>query len=477
MKNLEIDNSDKIGERTIGLEFENPVITVEGNAIDFPTIQKVWRTFEKYGWTPNYDPFLPNIIDKLSKQFSNTLQVSTISDSGAGNLELAFSPQPNLQTAEAAFKLVLMEVISILKENNLKLAGLALQPGQVPNFENFRRRNAMYAAWHEMDSSDIYISSTSAPISAHQVGVGTRPEELIEIINEFIKITGLITAIGGNSPIQNWKILPFKDWRILCMSSVRIAVNKPEFEKIMGFPKQPFTSLGHLLHYYLDTPSTMLPFIRHGEWIVPEENVNLLEYFKRKDGIQGHNLKGEKVKLIPEVEDFNWALVQLWPHTKPHLSLDPAKVNFDELMENFENDTLETYLKGRLTNCYVEFRSGSAAPVGEEMALPALFFGLMNNFAGLKDITKLHSWDEWKELVGFASVHGLGAKIENDEVADLLEKLVKIAEVGLKTRNLDEEVYLQPINGRLKSHQNPADRAIEAFKKGKTELLKFISYK
>ncbi len=475
MKNLNISDLKRFKRRTVGLELENPLLRSNGEPIDFKTIQKVWKSFVKEGWLPRIDPAINNVIDGLTKNF-NGVGASIISDGGAGNFELAITPQDNLNVTKRIYKKIRAEIISIIKKHDLILAGFAIQPGHIKNMDNFRRRNAMYLAWNELGSSDIYAGETSAAISAEQVGIGIKLKEFVETTNEVMKITGLIVALTGNSPIHNWKILPYKEWRIICMGQLRFVGNDEGFEKLIGFPDRPFSSVADFFGYYWDSPYMALPLLRNEEWIIPDKKVNFLRFFRAKY-IPGHNLKGEKIKIVPDKSDIEWAFIQMWPHAKPHLGLNLKKIKLSDFVKNFDNDTLEDYLDGKLSNCYIECRAAGAAPVGEELALPALMMGVINNIKELKKITKKYGWNEWKNLVFSAAVAGLDAKIKGKSIKPLLNDLYSCAMAGLKKRNLGEEKYLKDILKRIKSGENPADTALGKFKAGKSNFLKYIAYK
>jgi gamma-glutamylcysteine synthetase len=478
MKNLEVNDLANLGKKTIGLEFENPLLKRDGNAIDFPTIQSVWRSFEKKGWKPRFDPTLSDVIDAVSKDFG-VGSASIISDAGAGNFELALSPQANLDSAKAAYDKVMKEVLQVIKASNLILVGLAMQPGNIPDMEQFRRRNSMYIAWSEMGVSDIFANETSSAISAHQVGIGMKLSEFVEATNELMKISGLIIALCGNSAIQNWKVLPYKEWRAISIGTIRFINNIPEVEKLVGFPERPFTSVADFFKYYWEVPFMMLPLLRDRTgWIVLNDRVDYLKFFHGAP-VNGRILKGgEKVTVTAEVEDINWATIQMWPHVKPHFTIDTTKVKLEDFVTNFDNDTLETYLADKLTNCYIECRAAGASPVGEEMVIPALMLGIMNNLEGLKEITKLYNWKEWGDLVFEVSVHGIDSKIKGKSIIPLLNDLLSVALSGLSKRKLGEEKYLEPIKMRIKEKKNPADKCIEEFKKSGPEgLLNFSAYK
>lgn len=474
MKNLEIANVE-IGARTIGLEFENPLIHFDGRAIDFPTIQKVWRHFIKEGgWTPKNDSLLPNIIDGVFKKFGE-VSVSIIPDSGAGNFEVAFSPMQNLDEAKDAYKLVYDELITHLKKLKLTLIGYAVQPGELPPMDTFRRRNALYETWSKMESYDLAASLTSSPISAHQVGIGMSPTEFVERTNAMMAISGLIFSLCGNAPIQNWQILQMKDVRLICMHFLRFIVNAPGYDHLVGFPPKPFRSIADFYRYYWSGGGMILPLLRDGQWLIPDKKINFVD-FLHSAGIDAHTVQNVSKKIVPAIEDVNWGSVQLWPYAKPHITLDETKASLSEFLQHFDNDSLETYFDGRLTNCYLECRAGSTAPQGEEMAIPALSLGLMNNFSKLKLFTEKFQWSEWEDLVVYGAICGFEAMIGGKNIMPLLQELYSIAEEGLEMRQLGEEVYLKPMQRRIELRKNPADLALESFRKSKEDFLSLIRY-
>ncbi len=475
MQNLEIDKLLNFKERSVGLEFENPVIKKDGETILFPEIQEVWRTFERYDWEGRHDSVMKEVIDGIGKDFDGE-RANVISDSGAGNFELALSPQENVGEAEKMYRTVLKEILSVLKERGLTLAGFAVQPGIIKDIEAHRRKNAMYLALHELGASDVYCNQTTSAISAHQVGAGMKLEEFINFTNELIKITGLIVALCGNSPIQNWKILPWKEWRIHCVGYFRFVGNISGFERLSGFPTRPFNSIADFFRYYWSVPYMILPPQRDSFWVIPDQKMNFIRYFSQ-DEIPAHNFYKEKIILKPNAEDINLASISMWPHAKPHITVDPNKVNIRDFNESFKNNSLEEYLEGKLTNCYIECRAAAAAPVGEEMALPALMLGIVNNMAQLKELTKKYTWEEWARLVFDASVHGIKAKVRNEEILPLLSELHNISKEGLEKRKFGEEKYLDIIRRRIETQCNPADTAIKHFKESKSSFIDYISYR
>lgn len=462
-------------ERRIGLEFENPIIDAHNQAVSFRLMQEVWADFAKLGWRLKTEK-ISKIITGANKNFHIGIgRVILSSDVAAGNLEMSLPPTSSLQEAETLLGIVRREVLRVIKKHRLSLLAIGMQPAEMRQIENLRTESDRFKAQVDLGVSDYFNNSLLVAISAHQVNVSTRPSELIGITNELIKITGLIVALCGNSPIQNWKILPWKEWRILVWD-FRFLSKKVPAGKFGGFPANAFPSLAHLFRYYWNLPRAVLPARRDGLWVIPENKPDVLEYL-REGKVRGKNMLGDTVALTPSPEDINLAMTAMWSFAKPHIIVDAQKATVSEFLQYFNKNTLEKYFGGKLANCYIECRAAAAAPIGEEMALPALVLGLVNNVSELRSLNEKYSWEEWRELVYSAAAHGLEAKIRGKNIYGLMDRLIAIADRGLRLRHMDEERYLAPLRKRITTRQNPADLAIAAFREGNRKFLDLVTYK
>src|SRR3989339_799653 len=404
-------------KRLVGLEFENQIIGDNLRPITFERMQKVWKYFEKLGWKINTDPVL-RVIGSLDKNFGNG-NVNLSYDSAAGNLERAFPPVQNLGEAEKLLSKVHADALKVLGKNKLRMLGTGLQPGIFSSPKKMRTKNTIYLALEKMGASDYFDNAMMMANSAHQAGISLRIEEVIDVTNELTKVTGLIVSLFANSCIQSWKLLPWQEWRMICWD-LRFIGAEPGFYKLTGFPPKPFKSLTDYFKYYWDLPHMILPPTREEVWCVPVKKINYFGYFSGKE-FEARSLLGKRTKLEPSVKDINLAMISMWPHAKPHLVIDSEQATVSDFMENLRKNTLEKYLKGKLLNCYMEYRGAAASPPNEEMALPDFVLGLVENISEVKKFTKQYSWNEWKELVYKASVYGMDIKINGKSIYGLLK--------------------------------------------------------
>lgn len=473
MRESEIKNLTNFEKRLVGLEFENQILGDNLRPITFERIQEIWKDFEKLGWKINMDPAL-GVISSLDKNFGSG-NVNFSSDSAAGNLERALPPVQNLSEAEKLLKKVHADALKVLRKNKLRMLGTGLQPGIFSSPKKMRTKNTIYLALEKMGASDYFDNAMMMANSAHQAGISLKIEEVIDVTNELTKITGLIVSFFANSCIQGWKLLPWQEWRMICWD-LRFFGTEPGFHKLTGFPPKPFKSIADYFKYYWDLPHMILPPTRKGIWCVPIKKINYFRYFSGKES-EARSLLGKRTKLKPSVKDINLAMISMWPHAKPHLVIDPKQVTVSDFMENLQKNTLEKYLKGKLLNCYMEYRGAAASPPNEEMALPALILGLVENIDEVKKFTKQYSWNEWRELVYKTSARGMITKINGKSIHGLLKKILEISEKGLNRRKMNEAKYLKVLWKRLANKENPASQSIAAFKKSKKDFLELITYK
>jgi gamma-glutamylcysteine synthetase len=446
-------NLAEFEERRVGLEFENPVIDATGNPASSASMQEVWSDFASSGWQVGRDSDSQTIIS-AEKDFGHGT-VALTSDCAACNLEMALPPCQTISEAGALYARVTAEVLPVLAARGLSLLAYGIQPGAFADVDEARTPSTHYQALERAGSGNRFTNAIMLANSAHQVGVGIRVREAVEVTNELLKITGLVVALCGNSPIHGWEILPWKEWRILGWD-FRFIVDTPGFEKLTQFPSRPFRTLADYYSYYWDTPSMILVPLREGRWILPDEELTYGEYFS-KSRVTARDLGGEARDLTPEPHDFNVVSVR-------------------EFFDSLRDDTLEDYLEGRLSNCYVEYRGGAASPRGEELALPSLILGLVNNLAALKQIGRRHAWKQWGELIYEAAARGLDARIDGQSVVPLLKALIETAAEGLSNRPYGEGAHLDALRERLARRRNPADTAVEAFRRGRENFLRRVRY-
>lgn len=110
----------------------------------------------------------------------------------------------------------------------------------------------------------------------------------------------------------------------------------------------------------------------------------------------------------------------------------------------------------------MEFRAACTQPWEDHMVVPALSLGIMEAAANIVSDDKLHDLHDWKLQRRFhdaAVTHGLRARVDGLDVIGVLTRVLELCHAALKERGHGEEVYLEPLFGRVERRENPGQRA------------------
>lgn len=466
-------NLAQFSERLVGLELENQVLNPEGEPITFSRMQAVWEDFVPLGWSIKTEPH-SGVLEGVKKIFDGGTVVLT-SDCSAGNIEMTLPPLPDLHQAELLLRRVQDDIVTVLANHSLRLIALGLHPGTIADPDQLRVKSTLYRALAEQGASDHFCNGVNLPTSANQTGVSIRLGEAAETASAMIAISGLIVALCANSPISHWTILPWKEWRLMAWE-YRFLGNQPGFDRLSGFPLQPFQSYADYLRYYWNTPFMIFPPIREEGWVITKDKLSFTNYLASAEPLVAKDLSERPLYIVPTVDDINLASISMWPFAKLHIFIDPERATVREFLHSYENNQLEDYLEGRIANSYLECRAGASTPVGEELTIPALSLGLVNNTPALTEFVSQYRWRVWKGLHYSAAKFGLETTVNGQSIIPLVSALVDIAQAGLEQRQSSEAVYLQPLRERITNRQNPADIALSRFKESRERFVDYISY-
>jgi len=125
----------------------------------------------------------------------------------------------------------------------------------------------------------------------------------------------------------------------------------------------------------------------------------------------------------------------------------------------------------------VESRMCCQQPPTETLTSAALTLGIIENLEAAEDLARKFPIETWREIRKKASQYTFNAHINEFSILPSIQNLLDIANEGLKKRNLQEEVFLQPLYERLEQRKSPADVAIEIFNTGGMKaLLEHVSF-
>ena len=114
----------------------------------------------------------------------------------------------------------------------------------------------------------------------------------------------------------------------------------------------------------------------------------------------------------------------------------------------------------------LEIRPCGLQPFDAHLSVAAFCLGLMENLDAFSTLLKDFSLAHCRELRYEASKKGFKAKIKGKPVLPYIEELAALSADGLKKRGFGEEKFIIPLLERIKLKKNPADEAVEIFKRG-----------
>ncbi len=464
-----VENYLDFDRRRVGLEFEQPLTDRHGNVVREDVVQSMYDSLADRGWVGEPESLSGNVlyVDKVTG--GRNTNIST--DCGWSTLEIAMPPQDSLGEAEDLFHLVRSEVTSSLP-SSARLLSIGMVPGYTNPDDAYKTSKPV-----NRFEDRLWLHNVFVPLNAHHVGVSVRIDEGLPVLNELIQTCGLAVALCGNACISEYTALPWKDWRIPAWDYVFLTCN-PDSGRLAGIPPGPFRSLAHYYTYFWEIDHIpLLGPVRAGELGRIAGDVGWLRYFHGQEW-PGKLVSGATTTFTPEAADLVTAQITFWPHVKLKIIFDPDRIELPDFLNALDLDDLESYVVGKYVNMYIEFRPCASAPMGEEMALPALVLGLVENITSLGELTARYTWQEWRHLLSHAAVAGLDATVGGGPCLPLAKQLVDIASKGLEARELGEEAYLDSLYDRLERKMNPADVTARVLQtNGKEALLDSVTYR
>lgn len=186
---------------------------------------------------------------------------------------------------------------------------------------------------------------------------------------------------------------------------------------------------------------------RQGEYIALMEKETFKEFLNSKKPSKGLTFKDHEISIWPETEDIITQASFAW-------------------------------FNARLSPKYgtIESRISCQQPPKDTILVPALVLGIIENLEEAEGLLETYPWEEWKRLRYDSLRHVLQAQIGNKPVLPLVEKLITIADKGLRKRGNGEEKFLAPAFERIAKRKVPANDIIDLFEtKSISEWLKLLA--
>ena len=422
----------------IGVEIEIPIINLDKKAVDFELVHEITHKFQK-----QYSDFKTDGIDYDGNVFAvkNPKTDDIVCyDCSYNNIEFAMGREEELFAINDRFCDYYSFVKECFEEHNHTLTGMGINPYRKYN-ENIPIPSERYLMlYHHLKSFKKYknipmhfhrFPEYGMFSSASQVQLDIYKEDLVKTINVFSKIEPIKALLFSNSVLfgQNDNITCFRDalWEYSTHG-----VNPHN----IGMYDVDFKDLNDL-QSYLESLNIYCVMIDGAYINFP--SMNLLDYFSR-DYVKGEiycNGEYRNIEIKPCISDIKY--------------LRPFK---------FINLTF----RGT-----VEFRSICTQPIRDSMSVAAFHLGLKGKLDELDDIIAndtaiYHKGYTAGELRKLLIQDEIPQIFNKKELCALSKEIVDLAKQGLEERGIGEEVFLNPLYGRIKKHTNPGKIIIDSIK-------------
>ncbi len=423
----------------IGIEIEMPIVNLAKKAVSFEVVHHVTDLFlERFHFEEMNRDADGHVYAAKQPETGDILSF----DCSYNNLELSLGKGKELHTLYERFRRYFLFLQRELGRFGHLLTGMGINPYREYN-HNVPIKNERYQMlFHHLDSYRNYFDHSmyfhrhpdfGAFSCASQVQLDIDQEHLLTAIRAFSKLEPIKALLFSNSVLlgEREDLLCCRD---MMWENSTHGINP---HNIGMFEKLPET-MPELLAYIEST--SMYCVMRDGRYInFPP--IPVMEYFSR-DYVTGEWLDGGVYKTVafaPQIEDLNY-------------------------LRTFKFEDLT--FRGT-----IEFRSGCSQPISDVMTIAAFHTGLMENLSALDDMMEGdvvlygHGYQP-TELRRMFNQRIHPAFIDENALYDLARRILNLAAAGLKKRGQQEEVFLQPLYERIRTHQNPAERLLAARDEG-----------
>ncbi len=429
--------TEKDSGEYIGVEIENPVIRLSGDATDFEICRNVADEFrEHYGFRGAAFDYYGNCYGALDDGTGDNLSF----DCSYNNLELSFGKEKTLFPIKKRFDEYITFLNTEFRKSGHILSGFGINPNHHVNRKDFIRapRYQMLEGYllrgkdwkFPMYLHPFYDFGTYA--SASQVQLDVKGENLIDTVKAFTLAEPVKTVLFSNSHMDEMpELLCVRDFFWENSTHGINPHNIGIFEQIPG-SKEEF------LDYILET--SIFCCERDGHYL-HFKPLPIVEFIKRDhiDAEYYENGVYYPYRISPEEEDLKY---------------------------------LRTYKFEDLTfRGTIEFRSCCNQPFKEALSVAAFHVGLMGKTGELTELLEedrsiYHHGYSAGELRKILNRRKWPEFVDRDGLRKLCLKVVELSAEGLRERGEGEEVFISGLMERADRLRSPALDMVEGLEAG-----------
>src|SRR5712692_1253984 len=372
-------------------------------------VSELWKPLlARGGYVPRYDDPETHRLIVALKGPDGTVEVEV----GLATVELVLGPCEDLwQLAEGSTRL-LRDVGDAAHQVGMRVLGLGIQPRSrsSPALMTPKRRYAYFAK--AVGRAWWHFTATAAD----QVHVEISRSEIVDAVNTLNLLSAPLIALTANSSVYGGRPGRYLSGREGLLGTLG--------EDRAGMPPGPFTSVEEFIGY----------ICRHRCYVV------------RRDGTFHHYNRPFTEYLRthgPDLDAYLWHEHYTWNSARP-----------------------------RAQNSTVELRPACQQPHDAPLVVAALALGWVEALAELRVFLQDALPDPWTTMRRYrrdAIIRGLRA---SEPVPGFVERVLRIADGGLRRRGRGEEAFLRPLWERWEQRTTPGDRARKvAQSQGMTALI------
>ena len=433
-----IEPTRKKRENYVGIEIEMPIVNLAKEAVDFEVVHQVTHRFMgHFRFQESHRDEEGNLCAVSEKVHGDILSY----DCSYNNLELSMGKEKELFALEKRFSVYYSFLQKEFQKYHYTLTGMGVNPYRIYN-HNVPIPNGRYRMlFHHLNSYKKYdlpmyfhhYPEFGTFSSASQVQLDVDYEDLLLTIGAFSLAEPIKALLFSNSVLldEHEELLCCRD---MFWENSTHGINPHN----VGMFADGLESEEDLLSYI---ESTSIYCVERGDKYINFPPINIVEYFNRSqvEGEYYENGSYRKILVEPRMEDLQY-------------------------LRTFKFEDLT--FRGT-----IEYRSICCQPIKDAMTVAAFHLGLKNRLAELyallkKDHVIYHHGYTAGELRKMFVRKTLPSFVNKQDLSLLVEKVLHLAEEGLRDRGLGEEVFLKPLFERMERQTNPAKEMLQLRKQG-----------
>lgn len=429
--------SGRGSERRIGAELKFPFVCPDGSAVDYQTLLDLWDHLVENGWERVRDESTGEVVGARRPGEKNHTVASY--ETGYCKAEFSLAHAPDLHRLQRTLSEVRAELRAFADEHQVAFLGYGIHPMARPG-AHLASRKSRSSVWDEVfpsnrhvppeEGDDFHLFTLNADSHVHVTVSEREAAPAINVLNGFAAAQIALTA---DSSV--WKGRVDEDYK--CVTEKLWDWWMPDGERV-GMPRERTRDLRH----YVRTVASLEPVFvkREGRPVLLPDYDSFIEYYTNRPA-EGVETNGNEVKLDPKPADFDVHSTCYWCN---------ARLSHHYTIENRVNDQ---------------------QPPGELLSIAALTLGLVSALEEAEREVFSHRWEDLREARERACRHGSDGRAGETTLSELAARMFQIARHGLEQRDLGEEQFLRPLQGRLEEGTCPADQAAETFREDGPEAL------